>query len=654
MLTSRHLLLAVHCLYCLGRKGSPETLMRRHSFSLHLLCSNFMALLLSGLWQWFTGMELAAFLCLCIPLCHWIWFGNSMDEDGEEFLKFLVGFGLVICVFSFGAFAWATKLSCNLIGPWCHCWPFVPFALASIYCAVEGVFLLWYRDKVRATRAAMLTRIIIIGTLALAPVLLATDVETWQEGVEAPSMNPMEYFDVSMENWTHPDIEVKRHQLHWLQMPQPIWPSSDDLANTSSRRTSFWLSYMSFKFALAAAMAFLVLKCNCSSSKQRRDRADSQDTMEVEPLTEQEEAQGEKFDDRHRSAIFCAILPIYLTLVIKISCTAAHFGQLTAKTGLAFEGYDLCLTCGLLWLVAQALALRASNLEAQYNATDILLSMSFLMPFIGDGFDSLKDGMLGALALRSQLVPLQFLGVFLLSYLVMFHIVLACNGSDRVQLEKAYLPVLFLKKQKPRSTTAEGAGRYQKVPAEAEGATAEGDGRYQKVLVLMYDQAKPSRQWAMLLEDLPQGMVALVVSSVEGFQPFTVVVNIGVPICRISMAWLLHDWIASQLADWFLAEAMRASDAKQFALCDDFVAALHRHQRTSSFKASEFTLWDHLRKKNERCCEEAVQKSQDDESSISLRLFVALHRLGRDNESAEEWVEENQRAVEAVHCRADF
>ena len=598
-----------------------EGLRRGHSgvmdfmgYALFLLY--FMALPLSGMWQWFTGLGLAAYSCWCITLCHWIWFQHLRVTD-------LVGLGVVIsviCAIPFGAFAWATKLSCNQVGPWCHCWPwvlFVPFGLVCIYSAVEGVFLLWYRDKVRATRAAMLTRIIIIGTLAVAPVLLATDVESWQEGVEAPSMNPMEYFHVSMENWTRPDIEVKRHQLHWLRMPQPIWPSSDDLANTPSTRTAFWLSYMSFKFVLAAAVAFLVLKCNCSSSKQRRGGADSQDTMEMEPLTEQEEVQRENFDDRHRSVIFFIIFPIYLTLVVKISCTAAHFGQLTAKTGLAFEGYDLCLTCGLLWLVVQALAMRTSDFEAQYNATDILLSMSFLVPFVGDGFDSLKDSMLGALALRSQLVPLQFLGLFSLCYLVGLHMFLACHRSDRVQLEKAYLPILFLK-QKPRSNTAEGAGRYQ------------------KVLVLMYEQSKPSRQRAMLLEDLPQGMVALVVSSLEGFQGFTVVVNIGVPICRISMAWLLHDWIASQLADWFLAEAMKASDAGQFALCDDFVAALHRHQRTSSFKASEFTLWEHLRKKNEKCCEEAVQKSQDEQSPVSLRLFVALQRVGIDNESAED------------------
>ena len=607
----------------------PRDIHEKRLIDVALALLYLMALPLSGMWQWFTGLELGAFLCLCIPLCDWIWFGDSMDEEDNDF-RFLVGCGVVICTLPFGAFAWATKLSCNQVGPWCHCWPwvlFVPFGLVCIYCAIEGVFLLWYRGEVRATRAAMLTRIIIVGTLALAPVLLTTDVESWQERVEAPSMNPMEYFDVSMENWTHPDIEVKRHQLHWLQMPQPIWPSSDDLANAPSRRTAFWLSYMSFKFVLAAAVAFLVLKCNWASSKQSQDGADIQDTMEVQPLTKLEEAQGESFDDSHRSAIFCAILPIYLTLVIKISCTAAHFGQLTAETGLAFEGYDLCLTCGLLWLVVQALALRASNLEAQYDAKDVVLSMSFLLPFVGDGFDSLKDSMLGALALRSQLVPLRCLGLFSLSYLVGLHALLACNGSNRVQLEKAYLPILFLKKQQPTSTTAQGS--------------TPGFSR-RKVLALLYEQVKPSRQWAMLLEDLPQGMVALVVSSVEGFQGFTVIVNIGVPLFRISMAWLLHDWIASQLADWFLAEAMKASDAGQFALCDDFIAALHRLQSTSSFKASDFTLWEHLRKKNERCCSEAVQKSQDDQSPMSLRLFVALQLVGRDNEAEDSWKKINE------------
>ena len=50
------------------------------------------------------------FVTCAIFLCNWIWFGNSMDEDGKEFLKFLVGCGVVICVFSFGAFAWGNEV----------------------------------------------------------------------------------------------------------------------------------------------------------------------------------------------------------------------------------------------------------------------------------------------------------------------------------------------------------------------------------------------------------------------------------------------------------------------------------------------------------------------------------------------------------------
>jgi len=42
---------------------------------------------------------------------------------------------------------------------------------------------------------------------------------------------------------------------------------------------------MFFKFVLAAAMALLVLKCSCASSKRSRDGTDSQSMMEVEPLT---------------------------------------------------------------------------------------------------------------------------------------------------------------------------------------------------------------------------------------------------------------------------------------------------------------------------------------------------------------------------------
>jgi len=57
----------------------------------------------------------------------------------------------------------------------------------------------------------------------------------------------------------------------------------------------------------------------------------------------------------------------------------------------------------------------------------------------------------------------------------------------------------------------------------------------------------------------------------------------GIPVLQISIAWLLDDCIAWQLADWFLQQPLKASDAGQLSLCDDFMAGLHRLQGTSSF-----------------------------------------------------------------------
>ena len=94
----------------------------------------------------------------------------------------------------------------------------------------------------------------------------------------------------------------------------------------------------------------------------------------------------------------------------------------------------------------------------------------------------------------------------------------------------------------------------------------------------------------MILEDTPQGVLALLVSLADGFQTFTVVVNIGVPALRITLGWWLHDRIAWEVAEWLLQEALNAADAQQLAVCDEFVASLHRLQDTFP----DYDLWEHI------------------------------------------------------------
>ena len=651
------LLFLVYLVACAEEVPRYEPLGATAMFALLLLCG--MSLPMSGMWQWFLCLELVGYLYLYIFVLDKIWL-RTKHSDSEM----IIACGLCLCALPFGAFALITKLSCNLTAPMCKFWwpwvLFTPCALATMYCGVEAVFLIQHRLELNEleaapSRAAILTRLLVIGALGLAPVVLATDVEGWQRGVAAPDMNPTTYLNVSLpvslQNWSHVSMEIQEKQLHWLHMPRPLWPSKDDLASASTTtRSTFWLSYMGLKFMLASGMVLLmlVLNCKCTSSNQSTG-ASPDPSMEGQPLTaetkleegpltaeveleegkEDEREETMSFQDRHRLLMLCVILPIHLTVVIKLSCAAALFGQLTPNTGLAYEGYDLCLTSGLVWIVAQALAMRVADFAAHYSAADVALTMLIVVPFLGDGFDCLKDGMLGALALRSQRIWLRCLGLAALSYLVILHGFLVRSSSNRLELQKSYLPVLFLKKTPaPRD------------PAAADRTVQDTfcrtllDGVWRKLLVQLYKQSTPSRQWALILEDTPQGVLALLVSLADGFQTFTVVVNIGVPVLRITLGWWLHHRIAFEVADWLLQEALNAADAQQLAVCDEFVASLHRLQDTFP----DYDLWKHLKGKNAGCCEAATRKVQQPQSHPALRLFVFLQQPIEEEESpAERW-----------------
>ena len=134
----------------------------------------------------------------------------------------------------------------------------------------------------------------------------------------------------------------------------------------------------------------------------------------------------------------------------------------------------------------------------------------------------------------------------------------------------------------------------------------------------------------MILEDTPQGVLALLVSLADGFQTFTVVVNIGVPVLRITLAWWLHDRIAWEVADWLLQEALNTADAQQLTVCDEFVASLHRLQATFP----DYDLWEHLKEKNAGCREAATGKVQQPQSHVGLRLFVILQQVIAEEEES--------------------
>ena len=322
-----------------------------------------MSLPMSGMWQWFLCLELGGYLCLCSFVCKRIWGNRPFNTE--------IAFCLCLCALPFGAFALITKLSCNLTAPLCQSWwpwvLFTPCALATMYCGVEAVVLIQHRHELKTApgRAALLTRLLVIGALGLAPVVLATDVEGWQRGVEAPDLNPTTYvtvsLPVSLQNWSHVSMEIQEKQLHWLHMPRPLWPSKDDLASASTTtRSTFWLSYMGLKFMLASGMVLLmlVLNCKCTSSSQRTGASPdpsmegqpltAETKLEEEPLTaeveleegkEEEREETMSFQDRHRLLMLSVIVPIHLTVVIKLYQTELCSSFLWA----AHPKYRACL-----------------------------------------------------------------------------------------------------------------------------------------------------------------------------------------------------------------------------------------------------------------------------------------------------------------------
>ncbi|CAK9030856.1 LRR and CARD domains-containing protein 3) (Nucleotide-binding oligomerization domain protein 3) [Durusdinium trenchii] len=366
------------------------------------------------------------------------------------------------------------------------------------------------------------------------PLFLQIDVAKLQSRVPTLDLMPTDYasFNVSLNKF---DVHVRHSMPQFLQMPRPLWPDAEELVQSRPNRFSFWASYMFIKYLLALAMSVLVLSAlRC-------------------PM---EGTEPQALADSQRDLLTTLVVIAQLALCLKLSLTASWFGQLTAS-GLDFEGYDTCLTAGLLWFVAQAFSVRMMNLKSSYDPMHVALSSLSLLPFLGDPFDSLKDTMLAAVALTSRVWWVKILGGGALLYLWALHLCLLLpNKANRLELQQSYLPILSLK-----------------APGKAKGHS-----KWVQILTVLYKQSTPARRWAMLLEDVPQGLLACAVSVADGFKPYILMVNIALPAARLIFAWAFHHRISWELKEWMLQEALDAVAEGKAQLSDEFTAALLRLQ----------------------------------------------------------------------------
>lgn len=513
---------------------------------------------------------------------------------------------------------------------WCKYWPWTSlFLLFFMEVGLWGYPVL--------SRKQLLSRILVSSILLVAPLLLHADIEGWQSKMEIPDISPFTYINVNLQNFSQP-LQIERKRLHWLQMPQPLWPTEADLAKESGTRNHFWFTYMFFKFVFATTFVGLVLRCNCRSGSPQNSSLAGEEGKETTrtlmvsetPRREETKAQGaqKSFVDEEGRVILPVVLGTHLVLCSTMSISAAFEGRLRPATGLDFEGYDVILSAGLLWLIAQALAVRSMDLTARYSVGDIVLSTLFLVPYLGDGFDSLKDVMLASNAMSSDLAWLQFLGGAALLYLFCFHARLLFYPSNWLELQRSYMSCFFLKPQKLAETKDAEEPQDNSLRSCCNNVWLQLSSLRQKFYALLFQLTSPSRQRAMMIEDAPQGALACLVSlAAGGFQPFILVANIALPLVRLTLSRLFHDQIAWQVTGWILEEAEEARGAGHLQICDELVAALYRLQVASSREE----LWRSLKDMNENVCRMAKdgflsrwRQGQEDQTSLDVFIFQLL------------------------------
>eukprot|EP00438_Fugacium_kawagutii_P008092 Skav222113 [mRNA] locus=scaffold1181:343860:345341:- [translate_table: standard] len=267
-------------------------------------------------------------------------------------------------------------------------------------------------------------------------------------------------------------------------------------------------------------------------------------------------------------------------------------GQLTSG-GMVWEAFDEILSWGLLWFMAQVIALRMLNCGAIYPTFDVALSILFLLPYLGDPVDTLKDAMLASNAIQSHLVWLRGLGIAGLIYLWILHLfILLPVQSSRLELQSSYLPVLLLK---PRKTDSKFV-----------------HSRWVRFCALLYKQTTLTRQKAMVVEDLPQALLAILVATSAKGGLFTVIANILIPVVRLIFAHMFHDSLAGIVQDWLLQQAGDAVASDRFAESNEWTLAMWKLQS----RLPQDQLWsdEHLLE-----VKDMVQKHLDERECLDRR-----------------------------------
>ena len=285
------------------------------------------------------------------------------------------------------------------------------------------------------------------------------------------------------------------------------------------------------------------------------DGIDTKVSPTTDTAEESAKAHGNKLNQKR--AVQAAFLA---TCAVCMAATALSmaYGHLSKETGLSWEGYAALCGLACTWQLAQA-CVAAWQLHAgrQFGMTAFAEgTVTGMLPFMSDTFDTLKDSLFGGLCLQSQQGLTQALGVLSWLYLLGFHLVLLRRARFLAELGKNYLAIFLAPTQAEKGDS--GASTRTEMTQEAQQRSSTCTACLQKLknklLPMAYAQVTPTKRSLLVIENAPQALMAIAYLALEGGSLLVAVLNLAIPLVQILGSFLLCPILRPLVAPWYAAQ----------------------------------------------------------------------------------------------------
>ena len=277
------------------------------------------------------------------------------------------------------------------------------------------------------------------------------------------------------------------------------------------------------------------LSCTTSSSDV--------DVLGARSLASQDQPAGLEGQRRAVQVAFAGTF--LLCLGTTIYCMQADL--LTKATGLTWEAYAFLFGAGCVWQLLQAIA-AGRNLQKGRRyplKTFAVATISGVWPVLSDSYDTMKDTLFGGLCLQSTSRLTTALGLWTWIYLLLFHGYFFASKRDGciVELASNHLAVWV--------APTVNAYASDHVAADADASSLCSRMWQNEILPLIYKQVTPTKRFMLAVENVPQGVVAVIYVMVEGGSPLITVLNLCIPAAQIVASWLLFAPVRRAMAGWY-------------------------------------------------------------------------------------------------------